>query len=236
MGKRIITQRRGKGSLTYRAPSHRYKGKLKYCDYDSKSILHGKIIDIIHSPGHSAPLAKISYGNNKSSLISAPMDVRVNDHVSVGEKEIKAGNTLLLKDIPEGTPIYNIESTPNKITFCRSAGTFARIVSKSDLKVVIKLPSKKQKELNPNLRATIGIVAAGGKRDKPFVKAGKKWHAMHARGKLYPKTSGVAMNAVDHPFGSGRGRHVGKSKIPPRNAPAGRNIGLLRARRTGRRR
>ena len=53
----------------------------------------------------------------------------------------------------------------------------------------------------------------GGRKEKPLVKAGKAWHLMHAKGKLYPKTSGVAMNAVDHPFGSGRGRHVGKSKI-----------------------
>ena len=57
---------------------------------------------------------------------------------------------------------------------------------------------------------------------------------MHARGKLYPRTSGVAMNAVDHPFGSGRGRHIGKAKTPPRGAPAGRNVGSIRARRTGR--
>ena len=60
--------------------------------------------------------------------------------------------------------------------------------------------------------------------------------AIELKNKLYPKTSGVAMNAVDHPFGSGRGRHVGKPKTPPRNAPPGRNIGLIRARRTGRKR
>jgi len=56
---------------------------------------------------------------------------------------------------------------------------------------------------------------------------------MGARNKLYPQTSGVAMNAVDHPFGSGRGRHKGKPTIPPRFAPPGRNVGKLHARRTG---
>ena len=69
-----------------------------------------------------------------------------------------------------------------------------------------------------------------------MLKAGKHYHAMKARNKLYPVTSGVAMNAVDHPFGSGRGRHVGKPKTPPKNAPPGRNVGLIRARRTGRKR
>ena len=79
----------------------------------------------------------------------------------------------------------------------------------------------------------VGVVAGGGRPDKPFVKAGKRWHAMKARNKLYPITSAVAMNATDHPFGSGRGRHKGKPSVPPRHAPPGRNVGLIRARRTG---
>ena len=65
------------------------------------------------------------------------------------------------------------------------------------------------------------------------MKAGKAHHKMKAKGKLYPRTSGVAMNAVDHPFGSGRGRHVGKPKTPPRFAPPGRNVGILNGKRTG---
>ena len=59
---------------------------------------------------------------------------------------------------------------------------------------------------------------------------------MRAKGKLYPLTSGVAMNAVDHPFGSGRGRHIGKPKNAPRFAPPGRNVGSIRARRMGKKR
>ena len=79
----------------------------------------------------------------------------------------------------------------------------------------------------------IGIVAAGGKNEKPFVKAGHKFYTMRARNRLWPKTSGVAMNSVDHPFGSGRGRHIGKSKVAPRNAPPGRKVGPIRPRRLG---
>jgi len=97
------------------------------------------------------------------------------------------------------------------------------------------LPSKKQKSFLPECRATIGIISGSGKKEKPFVKAGTRHHLMRAKGKLYPRTSGVAMNAVDHPFGSGRGRHIGKSQIAPRFAPPGRKVGMIRARRTGRR-
>ena len=58
---------------------------------------------------------------------------------------------------------------------------------------------------------------------------------MQARNKLYPRTSAVSMNAVDHPFGSGRGSHAGNPTIAPRFAPPGRKVGKLRPRRTGKR-
>jgi len=233
MGKRLITQRRGKGTFAYKAHSHRYKGSIK--NIVSKDNLKGEVVDIIKCPGHTAPLVKITYENGEQVLMPAPTKIKLKEEVVIGENApIKNGNILALKNIPEGTTIYNIESKPGKPTFCRSAGSFARVISKSSKNVVIKFTSKKERSFNSECKATIGVAAGGGKRDKPFVKAGKKWHIMHAKGKLYPRTSGVAMNAVDHPFGSGRGRHVGKSKIPPKHAPPGRNIGLLHAKKTGR--
>ena len=68
----------------------------------------------------------------------------------------------------------------------------------------------------------------------PFVKAGKKFYVKKAKNKLYPRTSAVSMNAVDHPFGSGRGSHIGKPSTSPRFAPPGRKAGQIRAKRTGR--
>ncbi len=238
MGKRLITQRRGRGTFTYRAHSHRFKGTVSHRPYDApekNSAVKGRIAQLLHCPGHSSPLAEIVYENNDRVLITAPMGVKVDDKVASGAMaEARIGNTLPLKNIPEGMEIFNIESCPGDGgKFCRSSGAFAKILAKTKDHVIIKFPSKKQKSLNPECRATIGIIAGSGRKDKPWVKAGKRWHAMHGRGKLYPRTSGVCMNAVDHPFGSGRGKHVGKPKTPPRFAPPGRNIGLIRARRTG---
>lgn len=239
MGKRLITQRRGRGSFTYRAHSHRSKGKISnniFNDKDNQGKVDGKIIDIVHCSQHSAPLAIVKF-DKKEVIMPAVQGIRVNDIIQSGNKaEIKNGNILQLKDIPEGTDVCNIEASIGKPAFCRSAGSFARVISKIQNKILIKLPSKKEKMFDANCRAMIGMCAGSGKKEKPFIKAGVVHHLMRAKGKLYPRTSGVAMNAVDHPFGSGRGRHVGKSKIPPRNAPPGRNIGLLRAKRTGRKR
>jgi len=232
MGKQIISQRRGRGGR-FQSPSHRFRAKVKHIPTDYTA----KVIDIIHCPGHTAPLAQIKYGDNLD-YIFAPEGLRVGDVVSSGvNANIEKGNTTILKNIPEGSLINNIELIPGDGgRFARASGTFARIVGKTEEGIMIILPSKKQVTLNPNCKATLGVISGGGRREKPFVKAGKKWHAMRAKGRLYPETSAVAMNAVDHPFGSGRGRHIGKPKTPRRNAPAGRKVGQVSARRTGRKR
>ena len=229
MGKQIIAQRRGRGGR-FQSPSHRFEAKVKHIHNDYTA----KVIDIIHCPGHTAPLAQIKYGDNLN-YIFAPEGLRVGDVVTSGvNASIERGNTIILKNIPEGSLINNIELIPGDGgRFARASGTFARIVGKTEEGVMVILPSKKQVTLNPGCKATIGVISGGGRREKPFVKAGKKWHAMRARGRLYLETSAVAMNAVDHPFGSGRGRHIGKPKTPKRNAPPGRKVGQVSARRTG---
>ena len=108
------------------------------------------------------------------------------------------------------------------------------LITKDAKKATVKLPSKKLVNLPLNVRATIGNVSCGGRGEKPFVKAGNKFHAMKAKKKLYPRVRGVAMNALDHPFG-GAQHHPGKSKSTARNAPPGRKVGSIASKRTGRR-
>jgi large subunit ribosomal protein L2 len=94
------------------------------------------------------------------------------------------------------------------------------------------MPSKKEKKFNKNCRAIIGVVAGHGRLEKPILKAGKQFYIKKAKSKLWPRTSPIKMNAIDHPFGSGRGKNP-KSKIAKRNAPPGRRVGLIRPKRTG---
>jgi len=235
MGKRIITQRRGRGTTTYRAPSHRYKAKVSF--NKNNELQTGFVKKIYNDPARSAPIAEIQFDKNELIQIPAPLDIRLNQRITHGSKIVDNGNIMNLEDVPEGTLIYCIEKIPGSgPIFCRAAGNFARVLSKNPDGILVELPSKKQHLFNSKCRAVIGIIAGSGRKEKPLVKAGKAYHIMKAKNKLYPRTSGVAMNAVDHPFGSGRGRHIGKPKVAPRNAPPGRNVGLIRARRTGRKR
>ena len=239
MGKRIIARHRGRGTSTYRAPSHNFVGKLSYRNYDDKeqnSSVSGIIIDLLHCSGHSAPLAKVKFETGEEILLAAPHGTVTKQVIYSGNSSpISIGNILPLKSIPIGTSIFNIEGNPGDGgKFIRTGGSSAQIVSKTEYKVIVQFPSKKTKEFNASCRATIGVVSGAGRLEKPFGKAGKKFYAMKARNRLYPITSGVSMNAVDHPFGSGRGKRI-KSKIAKRNAPHGKRVGHIRPSRTGRR-
>lgn len=241
MGKNIISQRRGRGTSTYRSPSHRFIGRISYPKYDQKQkegLVAAQVIDLFLDPGHSAPIAQIQYQSGEKDYIFAYNGMHTNKVIFFGSQaKPEQGNIVPLKNIPIGATIFNIEKSPGDGgKFIRSAGSFATVAAKTDSTVTILFPSKTQKDFNPESRATIGVLASSGKKDKPFVKAGKRHHAMRAKNKLYPQTSGVAMNAVDHPFGSGRGRHIGKPKTPSRFAPPGRKVGSIRARRTGKKR
>ena len=116
----------------------------------------------------------------------------------------------------------------------RTSGTSAKILKKESGNVIVLLPSKQEKSFSDKARATVGIVAAAGRLDKPIVKAGKMWHMMKARNKLWPRTSAVKMNAVDHPFGGKSSAHKGRPTQSARNDPPGRKVGKIAPRRTGR--
>ncbi len=241
MGKNLIQQKRGKGSPTYRSPSFNFVGEVRHRKYDEqeKTLVEGKVMDIVTSAGHSAPIAKVTFGNNHEEvLMIAPVGMREGDIIKSGNNaDVKSGNTLPLGNMPEGTLIYNIESNPGDGgKFCRSSGTAARILSKTPGKIVVMLPSKKQRDFHPNCRATVGTVAGSGRKEKPLLKAGNAHYKWKAKNKLYPRVAALAMNAVDHPFGGTRSSKKGKSTIAKKNAPPGAKVGLIRPSRTGRRR
>ncbi len=231
MGKRIIQQARGKGSLTYRVRRKAFIYRIKYPQLKTQG--EAEIIKLLNSPGHSAPLIKIKIGK-ETFYNPAFKGAFEGQKIQISGKEIKDGNILKLKEVSLGIKIYNIEAKPGGGgKFIRTAGTSASVNKKDKDKVIILMPSKKEKIFNGNCRATIGIIAGHGRKEKPIIKAGRKYYKMKAKSKLWPRTSAVKMNVVDHPFGSGRGKRI-KNKIAKRNAPPGKKVGLLRPKKTGR--
>ncbi len=234
MGKPIISQKRGKASPKYTSPGFRSKGASRLLP----RVESAEVMDIIDCPVHTSPLMKLRYNNGETSLVVAPLGIAVGDRIKIGSgAELKTGNFLPLGEVPEGTFICNIEGRPHDGgKFVKSSGASARVVSKTAKKVVVQFSSRKKKEFDPKCRTCIGVVAGGGRTEKPYLKAGVKYFAMKAKKKLWPKVSGSAMNAVAHPLGNKRSSRKSKAKPVSRHAPPGRKVGSLAARRTGRRR
>jgi large subunit ribosomal protein L2 len=229
MGKTIIQQARGHGSFSYRVRRNAYRIRLKY---PRELIGEGEVVELVNSPGHSAPLAKIKY-EKETFYIPACKGMIEGQKIKFGE-EVKDGNILQLKNIPIKTYIYDIEAKPGDGgIFIKTAGSSAMVNRIMGETILVQMPSKKEKKFNSKCRAIIGSIAGAGRLDKPLVKAGKSFYIKKSRNKLWPRTSAVKMNAIDHPFGSGRGKRI-KSKIAKRNAPPGAKVGLIRPRRTGR--
>lgn len=230
MGKRIIQQARGHGSSTYRVRVNAFKYQIKYPKYLGEE---GKVIRLLNSRAHSAPLAKIA--NKEGSFYIPAFKGMVEGIVIKFDNEIKPGNIMQLKHLPVKTKVYCIESRPNDGgRFIKSGGSSAEITRIIGENIFVLMPSKKEKKFNKDCRAVIGVIAGHGRTEKPLIKAGKQHYIKKAKNKLWPRTSAIKTNAIDHPFGSGRGK-VPKSKIAKRNAPAGAKVGLLRPKRTGHR-
>ena len=220
MGKSIIAQRRGKGSKSFRIPPG---GQRFIPQYKPEK---GVVVDILHDLSRDAPIAKIKYTSGEDYMVAYK-------GLRVGDTSDNFG--VALSKIPESSPIYGLETYPNSgPKMCLTPGSFAIILSKTEKNCVVQLPSKKTKVLNLTCRATIGVPAGEGRDEKPWVKAGKKFHAMEIRGKMYPRSGGVKMNPVNHPFGGSTG--PGGSMSISRHAPPGAKVGAIASRRTGKRR
>lgn len=235
MGKRIRAQRLGRGSPTFKA-SLRRKYAVGYPSQtiSQSSLLRGKVIALSHDPGRGAPIALITLENGETFPAVAVEGMYVGQLIEMGEQAtISPGNILPLRKIPEGTIVSMIEHKPGDGgKLVRAPGTYATITSQLGDRTIISLPSKKVIELSSRCLAMIGVVAGGGMKDKPFLKAGKKYHWMTAKHRPYPRTRGVAMVAALHPFGGTR-KKLGRPETVSRNAPPGRKIGYIAAKRTG---
>ncbi len=233
MGKRLISQRRGRGTNTFKA---KLKGiDSKYVE-QKEDLLKGEVKKFIKESGRNAIIQNIVFEDGREQNTIAPEGAYIGQKIEQGKgARIEIGNVMPIGELPEGCPIFNIEKIKGDGgSFIKSSGGYALILAKDRKKATLKMSSKKIITLPLDVRATIGNASCGGKTEKPFRKAGTKYHAMKSKKILWPRVRGVAMNALDHPFG-GAQHHAGKSKSTARNAPSGRKVGAIASKRTGRR-
>ncbi len=239
MGKRLKQQKRGRGSPRYRAAPKSAKTDLVYRNYDDiekTGVLIAKVMGFVDDPGRNSLLMKVKYDNGESGFLLAPEGIAIGDELDVGAQgRLKLGSVLPLYLIPDGAHIFNLERNPGDGgKLVRSPGSYANIVAKEGNLAYIKLPSKATLVISTECRAQLGVIAGGGRLEKPLLKAGNAHYKHKARSsRLWPKVRGVAMSAYDHPHG-GKQHHAGKPTTVARSASPGSKVGHIAARTTGR--
>jgi len=245
MGRVIRAQRKG-SSVVFKSHTFHRKGsaRLRSNDFAERNgYVKGVVKEIIHDPGRGAPLAVVAFRDRykyglKKELMVAAEGLYTGQYIYCGKKAtITVGNVLPVGQMPEGTVICQLEEkSGDRGKLARASGNYATIVSHNPdaQKTKVKLPSGSKKTVSSLNRAMIGIIAGGGRIDKPILKAGRAYFKYKAKRHSWPRVRGVCMNPVDHPFGGGNHQHIGKPSTVSRFKSPGRKVGLIAARRTGR--
>jgi large subunit ribosomal protein L8e len=154
--------------------------------------------------------------------------------IYAGKKaNLTVGNVLPLSSMPEGTIVSNVEEkVGDRGALGRTSGNYVIVIGHNtdEGKTRLKLPSGAKKVVSSSARGMVGVVAGGGRVDKPILKAGRAFHKYRVKRNSWPRTRGVAMNPVDHVHGGGNHQHIGKASTVSRYSVPGQKVGLIAAR------
>lgn len=177
----------------------------------TKAEIPGKIIAIEKDPNRTAGIALICYADGEKRYIIATQNMKAGDQILMGEKApIREGNRVMLKNIPTGTGVCNVEMVAGKgAQMARSAGAQVILQAIDAGMATLKLPSGEIRMVKEDCYATLGRIS---NFEHASVKIGKAGKARNM-GKR-PKVRGSAMNPVDHPHGGGEGRQGVGMKYP----------------------
>ena len=212
--------RNNTGMITCRHIGGGNKRKYRIIDFKrNKDGVVGTVATIEYDPNRNANICLINYLDGEKRYILAPQGLKVGDKIVSGEAvDIKTGNALEVRNIPEGTFIHNVELQPGKGgQMCRAAGTSAQILGSEGKYVTLRLASGEVRKVLGTCRATIGVVGNEDWNLVNFGKAGKnRWYGVR------PTVRGSVMNPNDHPHGGGEGRApIGrKGPVTPWGKPA----------------
>ena len=199
--------RNNRGRLTAKRRGGGHRKQYRIIDFKrNKDGVEAKVASVEYDPNRSANIALLVYGDGEKRYILSPDGLGVGDRVTSGDDaEIRTGNSLPIKLIPEGTQVHNVELRCGKGgQMARSAGASAQLMAKEGSYATLKLSSGEVRLVGVSCRATIGVVGNSEHANISYGKAGRtRWIGRR------PRVRAVAMNPVDHPMGGGEGRSSG---------------------------
>lgn len=196
--------RNNKGRVTVRHRGGGHKRRYRIIDFKrNKFDSQAEVIAIEYDPNRSARIALLQYEDGEKRYIIAPLGLKVGDVIGNGEKaQLRPGNALMIRDIPLGTQLHNIELQPGKGgQLVRAAGTSAQLLAKEGVYAQVRLPSGEVRLIHERCMASIGQVGNTDHGNIKLGKAGRKrWLGWR------PAVRGTAMDPASHPHGGGEGR------------------------------
>jgi large subunit ribosomal protein L2 len=199
--------RNNTGKMTMRYIGGGHKKRYRLIDFKrDKNGIEGVVKTIEYDPNRTSRIALVNYKDGEKRYIIAPNGLQVGQKIMSGSNASpEIGNALLLRDIPLGTLIHNIELRPGQGgMIARSAGSYAQLTARDGKYAIIKMPSGETRMILTACMATVGTVSNADHIQETLGKAGRsRWMGRR------PRVRGVAMNPVDHPMGGGEGRASG---------------------------
>jgi large subunit ribosomal protein L2 len=211
--------RNNRGHLSMRNRGGGHKKMYRVIDFRRDKLeIPGIVETVEYDPNRSSFISLVKYQDGERRYILAPQDLRVGQTIVSSDKivDIVPGNATLLRNIPLGTVIHNIELQKNKGgQIVRTAGAGAQILAKEGHFAQVRLPSSEIRKVHLDCRATIGQV---GNLDHQNITVGKAGRSRWMGWK--PHVRGTAMNPIDHPHGGGEGRSKGgRHPVSPEGIP-----------------
>jgi large subunit ribosomal protein L2 len=195
------------GHMTMRYIGGGHKKKYRIIDFKrNKKGMDATVKTVEYDPNRTCFIALVEYNDAEKRYIIAPQGLQVGMTISSGDDVApEIGNALMLKNMPLGTMVHNIEMQPGQGgKIARSAGSSAQLTNKEDKYAVLKMPSGELRKVLINCYATVGVVGNSDHALQSMGKAGRnRWRGIR------PRNRGVAMNPVDHPMGGGEGKASG---------------------------
>ena len=195
------------GHMTMRYIGGGHKKKYRIIDFKrNKKGMDATVRTVEYDPNRTCFIALVEYTDGEKRYIIAPQGLQAGMTISSGDDVApEIGNALMLKNMPLGTMVHNIEMQPGQGgKIARSAGSSAQLTNKEDKYAVLKMPSGELRKVLINCYATVGVVGNSDHALQSMGKAGRnRWRGIR------PRNRGVAMNPVDHPMGGGEGKASG---------------------------
>lgn len=212
---KFLKNKAGRGSsgrITMRHKGGGAKRLYRMVDFKQGKInIPAKVVSLEYDPYRTAFIMLLEYKDGEKTYRIAPSNIKIGENIICSEEtEIKVGNRTKLKNIPVGTPVYDVELEPgNGGKIVRSAGSSAKVSGQEGKYTILQMPSGEVRKILQECYASIGEVSYSEWRYVNIKKAGNS----RLRRKR-PTVRGSAMNPVDHPHGGGEGRTSIGMKYP----------------------